>query len=67
MISEAKLSALIVALLAGAGLLMVFGRLLGFWYAMAIIVPVIAVMATVMLLFASDIVKKGGDGPPKGK
>ena len=68
MISEAKLSAIIVSLLTGVGITMFLNnamRALG--SALAISVPVTLVMGGVLTLFASDNIKKGGDKPSKNK
>jgi predicted histidine transporter YuiF (NhaC family) len=66
MISEAKLSALLVAALVGVGLTMTFGaafRDVG--AALAIAVPVALILGLVMALFATDEIRKGGDKPPQ--
>ena len=67
-IGEAKLSALLVSVLTGAGLTLMLNqaiRDLGF--VLTITVPVTLVMGAVMFLFANDNVKKGGDKPPEDK
>lgn len=64
--SEAKLSAIVISLLTGAGLTLALNagfRDLGF--VLSITVPVTLVMAAVLALFASDNIKKGGKEPPK--
>ena len=66
MISEAKLSAIIVALLTGVGITMTLTtayRDLG--SALAIAVPVALVMGAVLVIFATDEIKKGGDKQPQ--
>ena len=66
--SEAKLSAILVALLTGIGITMTLTaayRDLG--SALAISVPVALVMGVVLAIFATDQIKKGGDKPQKDK
>ncbi len=67
-IGEAKISALVVSALTGAGLTLFLNQALRDWgLALSISVPVALVMAAVMFLFASDDNKKGGDKPPQDK
>jgi hypothetical protein len=64
--SEAKLSAIVVALLTGIGITMTLTaayRDLG--SALAISVPVALVMGAVLAIFATDEIKKGSDKPQK--
>lgn len=68
MISEAKLSAIIVSLLTGVGITMFLNNAMrDLGSALAISVPVTLVMGGVLALFASDNIKKGGDKPSKNK
>ncbi len=68
MISEAKLSAIIVSLLTGVGITMFLNNAMrDLGSALAISVPVTLVMGGVLTLFASDNIKKGGDKPSKNK
>ena len=68
MISEAKLSALLVAGLTGIGLTLVLAEALrSVTTALTISVPVAVVMGAVMALFATDEIKTGGDTPKKDK
>lgn len=63
-IGEARISALAVSALTGLGLTLTLNtalRDLGF--ALSISVPVMLVMGTVLFLFASDNIKKGGEEP----
>jgi len=65
-VSEAKVSAFAVSLLTGVGLtLMLNTALRDLGYALSISVPATLVMGAVLMLFASDNVKKGGEEPPK--
>ena len=66
MISEAKLSALVVAALVGIGLTLTLGaafRDVG--AALAVSVPIALVLGLVMALFATDDIRKGGYKPPQ--
>jgi preprotein translocase subunit SecY len=66
-IGEAKISALVISALTGAGLTLALNqgfRDLGF--VLTITVPVTLVMGAVLFLFASDNIKKDGDKPSKG-
>jgi uncharacterized membrane protein len=67
--SEAKMSALIVAGLTFAGLTLTFGAALrDYIAALEFSGPASLVMGVVLFLTASDGHKKnGGDAPPKGK
>ncbi len=65
-VSEAKVSAFAVSLLTGVGLTLMFNTALrDLGYALSISVPATLVMAAVLMLFACDNVKKGGEEPPK--
>lgn len=65
MISEAKLSALVISLLTGVGLtLMLNGALRDLSLTLSITVPITAVMAAVLMLFASDNIKKRDEKSP---
>jgi hypothetical protein len=66
-IGEAKISALLVAGLAGAGLTLMFAAALrSFTTALSISVPITLVLGIAMFLTASDEVKdKGRDKPKK--
>jgi len=67
-IDEAKLSALIVSVLTGAGLTFVLNQgMHDLGATLAITGPITLVMGAVLFLFASDNIKKGGDKPPKGE
>jgi hypothetical protein len=66
--SEAKVSALIVAALAGVGLtLMLANALRDLGAALAVTVPVTLVLGAVMVLFASDGVRKRDKTSAKGE
>lgn len=66
-ISEAKLSALLISALTGAGLtLMLSQALRDLGFALTITIPITLVMGAVLFVFASDNIKKGGEKPPKG-
>jgi hypothetical protein len=66
--SEAKVSALIVAALAGVGLTLMLGQALRDWgAALAVTVPLTLVLGAGMALFASDGMRKGNKVSPKGK
>jgi hypothetical protein len=68
MISEARLSAILVAAAAGVGLTLVLANAFrDILFALYISVPVALVMGAVMALFASDQVKKRDDKSPKGE
>jgi hypothetical protein len=68
MISEARISAIAVSLLTGIGLTFMLDKALrDLGSALAISAPATLVMAAVLVVFASDNIKKGGDKPPKGK
>ena len=65
---EARISALAVAALTGVGLtIMLNTALRDLGFALTISVPVTLAMGAVLVLFASDNGKKGGETPPKGK
>ncbi|RYY97974.1 MAG: hypothetical protein EON61_19740 [Alphaproteobacteria bacterium] len=67
-IGEAKISALAVSALTGAGLTLMLGqafRDLGF--ALSISIPITLVMGGVLFLFASDNIKTGGSEPSSDK
>jgi len=66
-IGEAKISALLVAGLAGVGLTLLFSAALRrLTTALSISIPITLVLGVVMFLTASDEVKKtGGDKPKK--
>ncbi|MEQ1610572.1 MAG: hypothetical protein ABL956_16640 [Hyphomonadaceae bacterium] len=65
-VSEAKVSAFAVSLLTGVGLtLMLNTALRDLGYALSISVPATLVVAAVLMLLASENVKKGGEEPPK--
>lgn len=67
-IGEAKLSALLVSALTGAGLTLTLNQVLrDLGFVLTITVPITLVMGAILFLFASDNIKKGGDKPPKGK
>jgi len=67
-IGEAKISALAVSALTGAGLtLMLSQALRDLGNALVISVPVTLVMGGVLFLFANDDIKKGGSEPPPDK
>lgn len=67
-IGEAKISALAVSALTGAGLtLMLSQALRDLGYALTISVPITLVMGGVLFLFANDDIKKGGNEPPPDK
>jgi hypothetical protein len=67
-IGEAKISALAVSALTGAGLtLMLSQALRDLGYALTISVPITLVMGGVLFLFANDDIKKGGKEPPSDK
>ena len=66
-ISEAKLSALVISVLTGAGLTLLLNQALrDLGFALTISVPITLVMGAVLFVFASDNIKTGGDKPPKG-
>ena len=67
-IGEAKISALVISALTGAGLTLALNqgfRDLGFVLSMT--VPITLVMGAVLFLFASDNIKTDGDKPPSDK
>ena len=67
-VSEAKISALAVSVLTGAGLTFMLNTALrDLGSALAISVPITLVMGVVMALLASDDIKKRDDKPPKGE
>lgn len=67
-IDEAKLSALIISALTGAGLTVFLNQdMHDLGAVLAITGPIMLVMGAVLFLFASDNIKKGGDKPPKGE
>lgn len=64
---EARISALVVSALTGAGLTLFLNQALrDLTFALSISVPVTLVMGAVLFLLASDNIKKGGEKPPKG-
>ena len=64
--SEARLSAILVAALTGVGLtVMLVNVFRDIGMALMISVPAALIMGTVMALFASDHIKQGGDKPSK--
>ena len=66
-ISEAKLSALVISVLTGAGLTLLLNQALrDLGFALSISIPITLVMGAVLFVFASDNIKTGGDKPPKG-
>lgn len=65
MFSEARISAVVVSLLTGAGLTFMLNTgFRDFGLALSISAPVALVMAAGLVLFASDNIKKGGEEPP---
>ena len=67
-IDEAKLSALVISALTGIGLTLFLNQALrDLGTVLAITVPVTLVMGAVLIVFASDNIKKDGDKPPKGE
>jgi hypothetical protein len=68
MMSEAKLSAILVSALTGVGLTLVLASAFrSVATALTISVPVALVMGAVLALFATDEIRKGDDKSPKGK
>jgi predicted exporter len=66
--SEAKVSALIVAALAGVGLTLMLANALRDWgAALAVTVPLTLALGGVMALFASDGARKRDNKFPKGE
>ncbi len=65
-VGEAKISALAVAALTGAGLtLMLSQALRDLGYALSISLPITLVMGAALFFFASDDIRKGGNAPEK--
>ncbi len=61
MLSEAKISALLVSVLTGVGLTLVLAEALrSLAFALTFTVPITLVMAAVLALFASDNIRKSG-------
>lgn len=68
MISEARVSAIVVSVLTGVGLTFVLATAFrSVVTALTVAVPVTLVMAAVMALIASDDIKKRDDKSPKGE
>ncbi len=66
-IGEAKISALVISVLTGAGLTVMLNQALrDLGFALTITIPITLVMGAVLFVFASDNIKKGGEKPPKG-
>lgn len=66
-IGEAKISALVISVLTGAGLTVMLKQALrDLGFALTITIPITLVMGAVLFVFASDNIKKGGEKPPKG-
>jgi len=66
-IGEAKISALVVSVLTGAGLTVMLNQALrDLGFALTITIPITLVMGALLFVFASDNIKKGGEKPPKG-
>lgn len=64
-IDEAKLSAVIVSVLAGLGLTLFLNQALrDLGLVLSMTIPVTLVMAIALSLFASDNIRKGRDEPP---
>lgn len=63
MLSEARISAIVVSLLTGAGLTLVLSEALrSLAFALTFTVPITLVMAAVLALLASDNIKQSGSG-----
>ncbi|HVY87596.1 MAG TPA: hypothetical protein VG942_01915 [Hyphomonadaceae bacterium] len=68
MISEAKLSAILVAALTGVGLTVMLTNVFrDLGTALSISLPAALIMGVVMALFATDNINKGGDKPSTRK
>jgi len=66
-IGEAKISALVISVLTGAGLTVMLNQALrDLGFALTITIPITLVMGALLFVFASDNIKKGGEKPPKG-
>jgi hypothetical protein len=66
-IGETKLSALVVAGLTFVALTATLAPVVGLATALSVAVPAAGVMGIVLVVMASDIIKKRGDKPPKEK